>query len=117
MFFLGEYSNMLLMATVIVLFFFGGWLAPIKLLSFIPGSIIFSIKIVIFCYLFILVRAAFPRYRYDQLMDIGWKTFLPLSLSYLVFVTGVLVMFDSAPQVLEIEPKLYTETLFFSPTF
>jgi len=114
MFFLGEYSNMLLMATVIVLFFFGGWLAPLKILSFIPNSIFFSLKIVIFCYLFILVRAAFPRYRYDQLMDIGWKTFLPLSLSYLIFVSGVLVTFDSVPQVLEIEPKLYTEALFFS---
>ena len=116
MFFLGEYSNMLLMATVIVLFFFGGWLAPLSILSFIPNSIFFSLKIVIFCYLFILVRAAFPRYRYDQLMDIGWKTFLPLSLSYLIFISGILVTFDSVPQVLEIEPKLYTEALFFSTT-
>lgn len=113
MFFLGEYSNMLLMATVIVLFFFGGWLSPIGFLSFIPGSVFFSFKVVIFCYLFILVRAAFPRYRYDQLMDIGWKTFLPLSLSYLVFIAGVLVAFDGTPQVLEIEPKLYTEAFFF----
>lgn len=114
MFFLGEYSNMLLMATVIVLFFFGGWLPPLSVLNFIPGSIFFSLKIVLFCYLFILVRAAFPRYRYDQLMDIGWKTFLPLSLSYLIFVTGILVTFDSVPQVLEIEPKLYTEAFFFA---
>jgi NADH-quinone oxidoreductase subunit H len=114
MFFLGEYSNMLLMATIIVLLFFGGWLSPFGVLSFIPGSIFFSLKIVFFCYLFILVRAAFPRYRYDQLMDIGWKTFLPLSLSYLIFVTGILVTFDSIPQVLEIEPKLYTERFFFS---
>lgn len=113
MFFLGEYSNMLLMATFIVLLFFGGWLAPLGILSFIPGSVFFSLKIVIFCYLFILVRAAFPRYRYDQLMDIGWKIFLPLSLSYLVFIAGVLVAFDSTPQVLEIEPKLYTEHFFF----
>jgi NADH-quinone oxidoreductase subunit H len=113
MFFLGEYSNMLLMATIIVLFFFGGWLVPISLLNFIPGSLFFSLKIVIFCYLFILVRAAFPRYRYDQLMDIGWKTFLPLSLSYLVFITGVLIAFNSVPQVLEIEPRIYTESFFF----
>ena len=113
MFFLGEYSNMLLMATVIVLLFFGGWLSPIGFLSFIPGSVFFSFKVVIFCYLFILVRAAFPRYRYDQLMDIGWKTFLPLSLSYFVFIAGVLVAFDGTPQVLEIEPKLYTEAFFF----
>ena len=115
MFFLGEYSNMLLMATVIVLFFFGGWLAPLSFLNFIPAGIFFSLKIVFFCYLFILVRAAFPRYRYDQLMDLGWKTFLPLSLAYLIFVTGVLVTFDGAPQVLEIEPELYTEAFFFVP--
>ena len=115
MFFLGEYSNMLLMATVIVLFFFGGWLTPLGMLNFIPGSIFFSLKIVFFCYLFILVRAAFPRYRYDQLMNLGWKIFLPLSLSYLVFITGILVAFDGTPQVLEIEPQIYTETFFFMP--
>jgi NADH-quinone oxidoreductase subunit H len=115
MFFLGEYSNMLLMATVIVLLFFGGWLPPIDFLNVIPGNLWFSLKIVIFCFLFILVRAAFPRYRYDQLMDIGWKIFLPLSLSYLVFVTGILVTFDSIPQVLEIQNANYTEQLFFSP--
>ena len=113
MFFLGEYSNMLLMATVIVLFFFGGWLSPIGSLNFIPSSLFFSFKILIFCYLFILVRAALPRYRYDQLMDLGWKVFLPLSLSYLVFITGVLMAFNSVPQVLEIQPRYYTEALFF----
>jgi NADH-quinone oxidoreductase subunit H len=71
MFFLGEYSNMLLMATVIVIFFFGGWLSPFDFLNIFPSYLFFSFKIVIFCFLFILVRAAFPRYRYDQLMDIG----------------------------------------------
>ena len=78
MFFLGEYSNMLMMATIIVLFFFGGWLPPLSILSFISGNLWFSFKIVIFCFLFILVRASFPRYRYDQLMDIGWKVFFTL---------------------------------------
>lgn len=112
MFFLGEYSNMLMMATIMVLFFFGGWLPPLQILSFISGNLWFSLKIVIFCFLFILVRASFPRYRYDQLMDIGWKIFLPLSLSYLVFVTGVLITFDSIPQVLEIQPEPYTESVF-----
>jgi NADH-quinone oxidoreductase subunit H len=112
MFFLGEYSNMLMMATIIVLFFFGGWLPPLQILSFISGNLWFSLKIVIFCFLFILVRASFPRYRYDQLMDIGWKIFLPLSLSYLVFVTGILITFDSVPQVLEIQPESYTESVF-----
>ena len=115
MFFLGEYSNMLMMATIIVLLFFGGWLPPFAQLSLISGNFWFSFKIVIFCFLFILVRAAFPRYRYDQLMDLGWKIFLPLSLSYLVFVTGILVTFDSVPQVLEIRPAYYTESVFFSP--
>lgn len=114
MFFLGEYSNMLMMATIMVLFFFGGWLPPFALLNFIPGNLWFSLKIVIFCFLFILVRASFPRYRYDQLMDLGWKVFLPLSLSYLVFVTGVLISFDSIPQVLEIQPEFYTENIFYS---
>ena len=112
MFFLGEYSNMLMMATIMVLLFFGGWLPPFQILSFISGNLWFSLKIVIFCFLFILVRAAFPRYRYDQLMDIGWKIFLPLSLSYLVFVTGILITFDSVPQVLEIRPTYYTESVF-----
>ena len=113
MFFLGEYSNMLMMATIIVLFFFGGWLPPLQSLGFISGYFWFSLKIVIFCFLFILVRASFPRYRYDQLMDIGWKIFLPLSLSYLVFVTGILIAFDGIPQVLEIEPERYTESVFY----
>ena len=112
MFFLGEYSNMLMMATIIVLFFFGGWLPPLQSLGFISGYFWFSLKIVVFCFLFILVRASFPRYRYDQLMDIGWKIFLPLSLSYLVFVTGILIAFDGIPQVLEIEPERYTESVF-----
>lgn len=114
MFFLGEYSNMLMMATVIVLLFFGGWLPPFQVLNFISGNLWFSLKIVVFCFLFILVRAAFPRYRYDQLMDIGWKIFLPLSLSYLVFVTGFLITFDSVPQVLEIHPAYYTESVFYN---
>jgi NADH-quinone oxidoreductase subunit H len=116
MFFLGEYSNMLMMATIMVLFFFGGWLPPLEILNFISGNLWFSLKIVIFCFLFILVRASFPRYRYDQLMDIGWKIFLPLSLSYLVFVTGVLITFDSIPQVLEIQPEHYTESVFYYTT-
>ena len=114
MFFLGEYSNMLMMATLIVLLFFGGWLSPIPNFSLISGNFWLSLKIVLFCFLFILVRASFPRYRYDQLMDIGWKIFLPLSLSYLVFVTGILITFDSLPQVLEIQPEKYTESLFSS---
>ena len=112
MFFLGEYSNMLMMATILVLFFFGGWLSPFQNFSFLPESFWLILKIVIFCFFFILVRAALPRFRYDQLMDIGWKFFLPLSLSYLVFISGMLMTSDSCPQVLEIDPKNYAESVF-----
>ena len=77
MFFLGEYSNMLLMSTIMVLLFFGCWLPIFDTLNYISGSFYFSLKIVFICFLFILVRAALPRYRYDQLMDLGWKTYLP----------------------------------------
>jgi len=71
MFFLGEYSNMLLMSAVIVILFFGGWLPGLIFPIFIPAFIVFSTKISLCCFLFILVRATFPRYRYDQLMNIG----------------------------------------------
>lgn len=108
MFFLGEYTNMLLMATIIVLLFFGGWLPLISILGFMPGFWL-SFKVIIFCFLYILVRAALPRYRYDQLMDIGWKLFLPLSLGYLLFIVGVLFSFDALPQVFEIIPCEYKE--------
>lgn len=108
MFFLGEYTNMLLMATIMVLLFFGGWLPLIPILGFMPG-VWLSMKVIIFCFLYILVRAALPRYRYDQLMDIGWKLFLPLSLGYLMFVLGILFSCDAFPQVFEIIPVAYKE--------
>lgn len=113
MFFLGEYSNMLLMSTIMVILFFGGWLPPLQILAFISPMIWISFKVIIFCFLFILVRATLPRYRYDQLMEIGWKIFLPITLSYLVFVAGILLSFHSLPRVLEIQTNLYTENLFF----
>jgi len=56
---------------------------------------LFAIKAIIICFLFVLVRATFPRYRYDQLMDIGWKIFLPISLAYLLFIAGILLTFNS----------------------
>lgn len=102
MFFLGEYSNMLLMSSIITILFFGGWLAPFNFLYFIPASLIFSIKIIIFCFLFILVRAAFPRYRYDQLMNIGWKIFLPITFCFLLFICGILIITDSALLINEV---------------
>ncbi len=102
MFFLAEYSNMILMSTIFAILFIGGWSAPLKIIEFIPGSIIYSSKIIILCFLFVLVRATFPRYRYDQLMNIGWKIFLPISLAYLVFASGILLAFHTVPFTYEI---------------
>jgi NADH-quinone oxidoreductase subunit H len=98
MFFLGEYSNMLLMSTLITILFFGGWLPGFFYLNFMPSSLVFSIKIAIFCFLFILVRAAFPRYRYDQLMNIGWKVFLPIMSGFLLLLVGYLILINDHVQ-------------------
>jgi len=100
LFFLGEYANMILMSSLCTLLFLGGWLPILDLpiSKKIPGSIWFSIKVIFFLFLYIWVRAAFPRYRYDQLMGLGWKVFLPLSLAWVVFVSGVLVTFQWLPQ-------------------
>jgi len=78
------------------LLFLGGWLPILDfpLFQVIPGSIWFSIKVLFFLFVYIWVRAAFPRYRYDQLMRLGWKVLLPLSLAWVVLVSGVLVAFD-----------------------
>ncbi|YP_717098.1 NADH dehydrogenase subunit 1 (mitochondrion) [Brassica napus] len=99
LFFLGEYANMILMIGLCTLFFLGGWLPILDLPIFkkIPGSIWFSIKVLFFLFLYIWVRAAFPRYRYDQLMGLGWKVFLPLSLAWVVSVSGLLVTFQWLP--------------------
>ena len=99
LFFLGEYANMILMSSLCTLLFLGGWLPilDVPVLNWIPGSIWFSTKVLLFLFTYIWVRAAFPRYRYDQLMRLGWKVFLPLSLAWVVFVSGVLVAFDWLP--------------------
>ena len=97
LFFLGEYANMLLMSSLISILFLGGWLAPVTILQFIPGVIWISLKISLFIFFFIITRAALPRYRYDQLMFIGWKCFLPLSLGYLLFTVGILISFNWLP--------------------
>ena len=99
LFFLGEYANMILMSGMCVLLFFGGWLPPFEItfLYWIPSGVWFGLKIVCFLFLYIWVRAAFPRYRYDQLMRLGWKVFLPLSLAWVVFVAGTLLAFDWLP--------------------
>ena len=99
LFFLGEYANMLLMSTFSSILFLGGWLPLLDIfpLNFIPGSIWLSLKILIGVVFFILTRAALPRYRYDQLMYIGWKSFLPISLGYLTLTTGILISFNWLP--------------------
>ena len=97
LFSLGEYANMLLMSSINVILFFGGWLAPFQFLSFISGSFWFGLKICFFVILFVWMRAALPRYRYDQLMNLGWKIFLPLSLCYLMLTFSVLISFNILP--------------------
>jgi len=99
LFFLGEYANMLLMSVFAAILFLGGWLPFLNIfpLSIFPGSFWFSIKIVLGLIFFVLTRAGLPRYRYDQLMFIGWKVFLPFSLSYLVFTVSILISFNWLP--------------------
>ena len=99
LFFLGEYANMLLMSAFSSILFLGGWLPLLNYtpLNLFPGSFWLSIKIIIGVTFFILTRAALPRYRYDQLMHIGWKSFLPLSLGYLLFTVGILISFNWLP--------------------
>ena len=100
LFSLGEYSNMLLMSALNVILFFGGWHAFYlckSVLVFIPGSAWFGIKICFFVILFIWMRGALPRYRYDQLMGLGWKIFLPISLGYLLLTVSLLLSFNMLP--------------------
>jgi NADH-quinone oxidoreductase subunit H len=91
MFFLAEYANMILVSTLAAIMFFGGWLPPVEALSFIPGWIWLGIKSFIIVTLFLWVRASFPRFRYDQIMRLGWKIFIPITLIWLI-VVGVWIM-------------------------
>jgi NADH-quinone oxidoreductase subunit H len=86
MFFLAEYANMILVSTLCVLLFLGGWLSPFAWLDFIPGWIWLGIKVFVVVTMFLWVRATFPRYRYDQIMRLGWKIFIPITLIWLVVV-------------------------------
>ena len=99
LFFLGEYSFMILMSAMTCILFLGGWLPPFDMAPFtlIPGPVWFALKIASMLFIFLWVRAAFPRYRYDQLMRLGWKVFLPISLAAVAIVSGVLVAFDLTP--------------------
>jgi len=94
MFFLGEYANMILMSATTSILFLGGWLPPFEFLSFIPGIIWFLLKILFLLFCFIWVRATLPRYRYDQLMRLGWKVFLPISLIWVVGTAAYIVYFS-----------------------
>ena len=99
LFFLAEYSNMLLMSSFAAILFLGGWLPIFNVipLSLFPGSFWFSLKITLGVVFFIVTRATLPRYRYDQLMQLGWKSFLPLSLSFLILTSSILISFNWLP--------------------
>ena len=101
LFFLGEYANMILMSAMTTVLFLGGWLPPFDFAPFtwIPGPIWFIIKIMLCLFVFLWVRATTPRYRYDQLMRLGWKIFLPFSLIYVVLTAGFLMAFDKLPSI------------------
>jgi NADH-quinone oxidoreductase subunit H len=101
MFWLGEYANILLMCALGSILFLGGWLSPIDLypLNLIPPVAWFIIKMLFLFILFALVKAIVPRYRYDQLMKLGWKMFLPFSLIYVVLTSSFLIYFDLLPKV------------------
>jgi NADH-quinone oxidoreductase subunit H len=99
LFFLGEYINMILMSAVTVIFFLGGWQPPFEAqwLAFVPSFIWFMLKISALLFVFLWVRGTLPRYRYDQLMRIGWKLFLPLSLLWVVLTSGYLLYTGQLP--------------------
>ena len=99
MFFLGEYANMILVSAMTTIFFLGGYLPPfgIDSLNFVPGIMWFMLKIAMLLFIFLWIRATLPRYRYDQLMRIGWKFFLPLSLFWVVLVASALMWTENLP--------------------
>ena len=99
LFFLGEYANMILMCAMTTVLFLGGWLPPLDMPPFnwLPGPVWFIFKILLLLFVFLWVRATLPRYRYDQLMRLGWKVFLPISLVAVIIVAGIVLAFDISP--------------------
>lgn len=102
LFFLGEYANMIMMSSITTIMFLGGWLPIVDVLpiNLIPGPVWFGLKVCFFVALFVWARAAYPRYRYDQLMRLGWKVFLPLSLGWVLFIAGILIGFNWLPFII-----------------
>ena len=100
LFFLGEYTNMILMSAMTVVLFLGGWLPPfgIEALAVVPGVIWFILKTFLIMFFFLWSRATFPRYRYDQLMRLGWKIFLPFTLIWVLVMAGTLIYMDALPK-------------------
>lgn len=100
LFFLGEYANMILMSAMAVILFMGGWQVPfgIEALSFVPSVVWFGLKTASILFFFIWTRASLPRYRYDQLMRLGWKIFLPFTLLWVVVISGTLLYLDAFPK-------------------
>lgn len=101
LFFLGEYANMILASAMMTIFFLGGWYPPLNfsLLYKVPGLVWFILKIVFLLFCFIWIRATIPRYRYDQLMRLGWKVFLPISLVWVILVAAVLLYTGHMPDL------------------
>tara|TARA_A100001011_G_scaffold149948_1_gene158271 strand:- start:158 stop:775 length:618 start_codon:yes stop_codon:yes gene_type:complete len=99
MFWLGEYANILLMCAMGAILFLGGWLSPLEVYPFtlLPGPLWLILKILLLFFLFALVKAIVPRYRYDQLMKLGWKIFLPFSLIWVVLTASYLFYFNLLP--------------------
>jgi NADH-quinone oxidoreductase subunit H len=93
LFFLGEYANMIVISAVATTVFLGGWLPPFSFLGFIPGPIWFALKVFVFLFVYIWFRGTFPRYRFDQLMDLGWKWLIPLSLGNLAVTAAIKLWF------------------------
>ena len=96
LFFLGEYGNMILMSSMSTILFLGGWLPPFDwhYFNYVPGYIWFLSKVVFLLFIFLWVRATLPRYRYDQLMTLGWKLFLPLSLLWIIVTSSVMFFWE-----------------------
>ena len=99
LFFLGEYANMIITSSMLVILFMGGWLPPFgaEQLDFLPGFVWFALKVAFILFCFLWVRASLPRYRYDQLMRLGWKVFLPISLIWVVLISGILLYTNNLP--------------------